>query len=255
MKSERIFSGMFLGVFIAIGLVISTYFLSCTWYKSKLMDRYVTVKGLATKDVKANLAIWEINFHEVGGNIIDVNKRVEESRAQVVAFLKQQGFSEQEMEYKTSKVTDALANPYAPPNTDQNLAQRRYVVVSGVRIRSSKVDLVQKSTQVASELLRQGVSLNYEAAEINPNPSYIFNQVDSIRPSMLAEATQSARLVAEQFAKDANSELGLIRRANQGMFQLMARDSGDTSDTQNEAGSINKKVRLVTTVEYFLKKS
>src|SRR5574337_1646120 len=178
MNNERIFSGMFVGIFIAVGLIISTYFWGCMWYKSKFMDRYVTVKGLATKEVKANLAIWEINFHEVGGNIVEVNKRVENSRTQVVAFLKQQGFSEQEIEYKTSKVTDALANPYAPPNTDQNLALRRYVVVSGVRVRSNKVDLVQKATQMVSELLREGVSLNYESADFSPNPSYIFNQLD-----------------------------------------------------------------------------
>lgn len=252
--SEKIFNNLFFGLFLAASLVLSAIFVGGMFYKSKLSDRYVTVKGLAVKEVKANLAIWEINFNEVGANLVDVNQQIEKSREKVIEFLKAQGFSDQEIEKKTSKVTDLLANPYSTPNADPNIAQRRYILVSGVRVRTNKVDLVQKSNQLVSELLRQGVSLNFEASDVGPNPSYIFNQLDSIRPQMLAEATHSARLVAEQFAKDSDSRLGDIRRANQGIFQLMPRDAADTSENQNEATSINKRVRLVTTVEYFLSK-
>jgi hypothetical protein len=39
---------------------------------------------------------------------------------------------------------------------------------------------------------------------------------------MLADATRSARAVAEQFAADSHSQLGPIRRANQGVFQMPA---------------------------------
>ncbi len=253
MKIGKIWNGLFLGLFIAIGLIFSSYYAATTWYKGKLSDQYVTVKGLATKEVKADLAIWEINFNEVGGNLIDVNKQIENSRVQVIAFLKRQGFTDQEIENKASKVTDVLANAYTQRTADESVAQRRYILTSGVRIRTTQVDLVQKSNPLISELLQQGVSLNFETGDISPNPSYIFSQLDSIRPQMLAEATKSARAVAQQFAKDANSELGVIRRANQGMFQLLARDSTDTSETQSEASSINKRVRLVTTVEYSLK--
>jgi hypothetical protein len=65
---------------------------------------------------------------------------------------------------------------------------------------------------------------------------------------MLAEATQSARVVAEQFAKDSHTHLGSIRRANQGQFQLNSRDGN-----ANEAGSVDKKIRLVSSIDYYLK--
>ena len=71
---------------------------------------------------------------------------------------------------------------------------------------------------------------------------------------MLAEATQSARLVAEQFAKDSNSQIGNIRRASQGQFQIMSRDSDEAGNSQQQLSSIYKKIRLVTTVDYYLKK-
>ena len=82
-------------------------------------------------------------------------------------------------------------------------------------------------------------------------------ELDAIRPGMMADATRSARSVAEQFAKDSGTDLGAIQNANQGIFEIMSRDtstlSADWNSTQNSLGSIDKKVRLVTTVVYRLK--
>ncbi len=65
--------------------------------------------------------------------------------------------------------------------------------------------------------------------------------VDS--PAAIAEATKNARKAAEQFAKDSGSTVGAIRKARQGLFSIENRDR-NTPD--------QKKVRVVTTVEYFL---
>ncbi|MNT01731.1 hypothetical protein D3C72_1362110 [compost metagenome] len=65
---------------------------------------------------------------------------------------------------------------------------------------------------------------------------------------MIAEATAAARTGAVQFAKDSGAPLGPIKSAGQGSFEILPRDgSGD------EATSLNKKVRVVTTISYRLK--
>lgn len=73
---------------------------------------------------------------------------------------------------------------------------------------------------------------------------------------MLADATRSARTVAQQFAKDSGSHLGHIQTASQGVFQIMSSDTStmnaDWNNVQTALGSINKKVRLVTTINYQL---
>ena len=60
----------------------------------------------------------------------------------------------------------------------------------------------------------------------------------------LAEATANARKSAEQFAKDSGARLAGIRSANQGVVSISDRDRGSPQV---------KTVRVVTTVEYFLK--
>jgi len=81
-------------------------------------------------------------------------------------------------------------------------------------------------------------------------PTYLFNGLNEIKPDMIAEATASARESASQFAKDAKTELGDLRRANQGVFQILARDQAPGVSEQQQPV---KTVRVVSTVEYYLR--
>lgn len=65
---------------------------------------------------------------------------------------------------------------------------------------------------------------------------------------MIAEATKSAREAAQKFAEDSGAKVGDIKNAYQGLFQIMARDE----DNAMESSVIDKRVRVVTTVEYYL---
>jgi len=66
---------------------------------------------------------------------------------------------------------------------------------------------------------------------------------------MIAEATRRARLAAEQFAQDSGSTVGKIRKAHQGMFVIQPRDPVPGI---MESGQLNKTVRVVSTIEYYL---
>ncbi len=81
-------------------------------------------------------------------------------------------------------------------------------------------------------------------------PTYLFTKLNDVKPAMIAAATANARQSAEQFAKDAQSTLGEIRRANQGLFVSLPRDqaSGVREERQR-----TKVVRVVTTVAYLLR--
>ena len=61
--------------------------------------------------------------------------------------------------------------------------------------------------------------------------------------TMIEQATQNARSVAEKFAADSKSRLGKIKAANQGLFSIEDRDSNTP---------YLKKVRVVSTVDYYL---
>jgi hypothetical protein len=88
---------------------------------------------------------------------------------------------------------------------------------------------------------------------------YKFNGLNALKPDMITEATRNARASADRFAADSGSQVGSIRDANQGVFSISASNAGSStgdeggysSDQQAEA-SIMKKVRVVSTIDYYL---
>ncbi|HVE44648.1 MAG TPA: SIMPL domain-containing protein [Gammaproteobacteria bacterium] len=242
---------------LAVGLFAAGYSISKAQVKIKQLSRSIVVKGIAEKKVKSDLGIWEINYREVGNNLVELDQRVQHDQEALMEFLKKQGFTDDEMGTANFKVEDRLANIY---NTQSNMPaanEQRFVVTAGVRVRSVHVDLIQKSVQLIDRLLQQGIPLAFDVSSLSPNPSYYFTHLDTIRPEMLSDATKSAKELALQFAHDTDNEVSAIQHASQGVFQIMDADtstmSADWNSNQSALGSINKMVRLVTTIDYRLK--
>lgn len=251
MKEKRIV--MLVGVTIlSLGIFGAGYSIGKNIFMIKKLSRVVTVKGLAEKDVKSDLGIWEINYREVGNDLIQLNQRLQHDQQTVTEFLKSKGFAAEEIESTQLKVEDRLANIYNQTSADNK--DQRFVLTGGVHVRSGKVDLIQQSAQQSDKLIQAGIPLAFDVSSLSPNPSYYYTNLDSVRPAMLSEAIKSARTVAEQIAKESGFRLGNIQRANQGVFQIMNRDtstmSADWNSNQNALGSIDKQIRLVATLDY-----
>lgn len=199
-------------------------------------DRIVTVKGLSERQVKADRVIWPVGFRELGDDLQDVYGRIEKRKDQVVAFLKEAGLTDAEIEVASPQVTDAQAEMYA-----NQKSRYRYSMTQTVTVSSDKVDLVRDLLVRQSDLIKAGVTL---VGDYSWRTSFQFTGLNTVKPAMIEEATKNARASAEKFAQDSGSSLGKIRRANQVQFSITDRDSNTP---------YIKSVRVVTTVEYFLK--
>ena len=204
-------------------------------------DRIVTVRGLAERDAKADLAILPLRFTQSGDDLAAVQIAIDGDIAKVRGFLAAQGFKPAEIDLGRLEVVDNNAREYGPQNV-----RARFILGQTINVRSNDVDRVQGATRNLSNLVRQGVVLqDFRGA------SYIFTKLNAVRPEMIKEATASARTGAAQFAADSGARLGGIRTANQGSFEINPRDP--VADGQSADGSVNKRLRVVTTVTYALK--
>ncbi|SFR46549.1 hypothetical protein SAMN04488073_1670 [Marinobacter gudaonensis] len=206
-------------------------------------DRYVTVKGVAEREVTADLALWPIRFVATGNSLNAAQEKARSSRDAIMAFLNLQAIGQDAVELQRLDVTDTSANPYQNSNGEQ-----QFIINQTLMVRSTDIDRIRQAAQGVSELVDSGVVLS---SDYGPSgPTYLFNGLNDIKPDMIAEATASAREAAAQFAKDANTELGGLRRANQGVFQILARDQAP--GVMEEQQPV-KTVRVVSTVEYYLR--
>jgi uncharacterized protein len=204
-------------------------------------DRTVSVKGLAVKDVKADLAIWTIKHTTTGNNLATVQAQINSNSGKIRSFLKANGIQDSDLAGRRLEVTDLLAQAYRQNGADQY----RYIISEVITVRSDNVDAVDAAYQKTGDLLSQNVSL---ISEQNRSPiDYIFTGLNDIKPEMIAEATKSARESAEQFASDSGAQIGDIKYATQGYFQILPRDS---ENAYEERQSRDKTIRVVTTINF-----
>jgi hypothetical protein len=234
---------------LAIGIALAGFLAGNGLARARSADRYVTVKGVSEREVKADLAIWPINVVGADNQLTVAHTKLQTSVASVRAFLARQGIDTTQIALVGFSVSDALANQYAPERQPAN----RFVIRETVMIRSRNPDLVLAASQKIGELAASGVVVSSGREYDGPGgggPSFVFTDLNRLKPQMIADATARAREAAEQFARDSRSSLGSIRQANQGVFMILPRDQAPGIAAE---GQINKMVRVVSTVEYFLR--
>jgi hypothetical protein len=231
---------------LAVGVALAGWFVGNGFVRGRTADRFVSVKGVAERDVVADLALWPLRFSSTDDNLARAQERFDASQKAVVEFLSRHGIEPSRAELQGFEVTDVLANPYRGAGE----VTSRYIITGTLMIRVDDPGLVQKASQDLGELVQGGVVFSSQGGFSN-GPTYLFSKLNDLKPEMIAEATASAREGAAQFAKDSGSRLGSIRQASQGVFQILPRDRapGVTEESQ-----LNKTVRVVTTVEYALDK-
>ncbi|MDT0499503.1 MULTISPECIES: SIMPL domain-containing protein [unclassified Halomonas] len=233
---------IFSALILAVATIVAASLIGEGLTHLRTGDRYVTVKGLAEREVEADLALWPLHFVASGTTLQQAREEARASREAILAFIERHDIDTQQVELQRLNVNDTAANPYG-----NNDGEQRFIINQTLMVRSTEIEQIRDTAQAVGELLDAGVVLS---SDYGPSgPIYLFNHLNEIKPAMIAEATAAARESAEQFARDANADIGTLRRANQGVFEIRARDqAAGTSEEQQPI----KTVRVVTTIEYYL---
>ena len=224
------------GFFIMIGLVVLGWFIYASARFVKSRDRVVNVKGLSEREVKADIAIWPITFKQASNDLSLLYNDMEDKQKMLIDFLEKNGFTKDEITAGQFETSDRFADSYSSQNI-----QFRYISKNTVTVYSKQVELVRKAMNSIGKLGKRGIAI--QPPNYDNHTEFLFTKLNEIKPEMVEEATAKAREVANKFARDSQSELGKLKSARQGQFSIYNRDSNTPHI---------KKVRVVTTMEYYL---
>ncbi len=232
MKTSKLIAAALIAVgLLALGLCIRSGLKSFND-----SQRTVEVRGLATREVPANHVTWPIVFKQVGNDLPTVYAAVSSTNEAIVAFLKANGIDDKEISVSAPSMTDLRTDRYNTQPIPYN-----YSVTSVVTVSSSQVDKVHGLINRQGELLQKGIAII--SSDYSNQITYEYTDLNSIKPEMIAEATQNAREAAKKFADDSDSKIGKIKSARQGQFSIEDRDAYTP---------YIKQVRVVTSLTYFL---
>lgn len=228
----------FESVVVAVGIALLGVFVYFGLSAFGARDRVVTVRGLAENEVNADHVIWPVIYKTTGNDMQIIYADIHNANQRIEDFLVKNGVEKTDISVGAPQIIDLKADRYS--STDD--AQRdRYNVTSVITVSTSQVDKARSLMTRMGELLKEGIVIS--ASDYNSTVQYEFTSLNKIKPQMIEEATKKARESAEKFANDSESKLGKIKSASQGLFTIEDRD---------QYTPWVKKVRVVTTVDYFL---
>jgi hypothetical protein len=229
-------SSFVLGLCIFLGLAFLGYFMGTSAITFKEFERSVTVKGLSEREYPADIALWPIHFSAASNDLPELYETIERDAGVIIDFLHSNGFEDSELSTSPPVITDKLAQGY-----EKSRIEFRYSASQSITVYSTKIEQVRSTMNKLADIGKKGVA--FTAGGYQGGTEYLFTRLNEVKPGMIEEATTKAREVAQKFAQDSNSRLGKIKRARQGQFSIQNRDKNNPHI---------KKVRVVSTVEYYL---
>lgn len=221
---------------LTIGLVLGGWFIGDGFRRAKEADRAVTVRGLAEREVTADLATWTLAYSATAPDMATAQASVDRDSQSIRAFFGELGFP-----------AEALQPTGVNVQSFNNNGVVSFTVRQRMTLRTTDIDRAQKAVKRQFDLVRRGVML-----EEGSGMAYTFTKLNTIKPEMVAAATKDARSAAEQFARDSGSSVDGIKNATQGYFEISARD-GDGGGGWGVSDTPYKKVRVVTTIDFYLR--
>ena len=104
---------------IAVAIVILGFSLKAGIDNFTNKDRRVTVKGLAEREVAADLVTWPIVSIEMGNDLPQLYNKINNTNKKITDFLKRNGVAENDITINPPVVYDKDANRYTTDKSDE----------------------------------------------------------------------------------------------------------------------------------------
>ena len=229
-----------LGVFIAIGSIISTYILSGAVVEfQKLQNQTIRVTGSASQKVISDSSSWVINFRTKTPTLKEGYSKLNSDAKKIRDFLLSNGIEEKNISFSS---IGSYENYRRTPNGSMTNDVETYTVYQDVTVKSDEINKLSEMSKKIDELINQDINLNAESVR------YYVSNLDDIKVKMVGEASKNAKTRAQSMVAGTNGKIGTMTGARMGVFQIVPVDSTEVNDYGiNDTSSIEKKVVATVT--------
>ena len=247
--SEQKTSWLIPSALLAAGLIIAALVLGLH-FKDLRQSGEITVKGVAEEKYQADNAEWAVKIAVWNANYGGAVKSVENLTPDVINFLKSQGFSDNEISIGSTTVDAYMEDVRNEQGNYMGQRQNGWNAARSIGLRSKDLGKIQKAYAEILNFKAQNNYIRFSA------PSYLIDDLENIKRSLIAKATEDAKMRAQEFAKSGGGTVGAMKSASQGSFNIYSDEAGDSEESSEDYGgvydksTINKRVRLVVTVKY-----
>ena len=215
----------------------------------------ISVIGLGTKDFVSDEILWSGSFTTSSLDIKTAYNKIVSDQKIVSDFFIGKGFKPSEFSFGAVNFQKKFREVRSEGVDNQTRYEQvfdGYQATQTISFSAKKnPNLMQRIENVSSktsELVNSGIELSSNSMQ------YTYSDLPSLKQSLIENATKDANERASKIVKTADGDLGKLKRASMGVFQITGQ--GSTEDDSyggiNDTFSKNKTARITVRLEYEL---
>lgn len=205
----------------------------------------VTVTGSAKRPIRSDFAVWRVTVALQNPSLSQASQDVLRAGERLRAFLQREQIPDSAVTVRPLEAFGIAEYSNEGRETGRILGSR---VSQTFEVRLADVDAVTRVSQNLGRLIAEGVPLTPAA------PEYLYTNLAEIRIALLEDATKDARARAEAIIRSTGGQIGSVREARMGVFQITPRFSTEISDYGvNDVSSVEKDVTAVVRATFAIK--
>ena len=233
-------------IIIGVSILLTAFILGNAFKSRNKVDNSISVTGLGEKEFVSDLIVWSGNFTRKNINLKDAYSDLNKDREFIKKYLVSKGVDGNKIVFSSINIDKQFDNFYNEYTNSNEEVFTGYKLQQNVEIESNEVDKIELISRQVSELINSGVEF------YSNNPEYYYTKLSILKLKMISEATKDAYKRAEKIAENSGSELGKLKKASMGVFQIIAPNS---SEDYSWGGSFNtsskrKKATITMKLEY-----
>jgi hypothetical protein len=207
-------------IVIGLAVVIAAALLSNAYMNRNKSENVIFVTGLGSKDFVSDLIVWNASFSRRSMDLQAAYAELNKDREIIKTYLVGKGVSEASIVFASVNIQKEY-NESRDNNGNYFSTFAGYSLTQNITIESNEVDKIEGVSREVTELINQGVEL------YSQEPQYYYTKLAELKIEMIAAATQDAKVRAEQIAQNSNGNLGGLKNATMGIFQITGQNSSE----------------------------
>ncbi|MBP6430885.1 MAG: SIMPL domain-containing protein [Ferruginibacter sp.] len=240
---------------IGLSIIITALILGNAFKNRNSKTDTISVVGLGTKDFTSDEIYWSGHFDTKAMDAKEAYNLITADKAKVKQFFMSKGFAANEITFSGvnfDKNYRTVTTEGENNTTKSESIFDGYTATQTISFNAKKNPELMKKIETVidqtAELINSGV-------QFNPNQvQYTFSDLPSLKHDLIVKATQDAKERAQKIIKAGNGDMGKLKDASMGVFQITGKGSveEDSYGGINDTYSKDKTARITVRLQYVL---
>jgi hypothetical protein len=203
---------------ISVCIVIAVLIVASAYKYKYLSSETITVTGLAEKDFTSDEIVWSGNFTRTGLDLKSAYSALKNDENTIHNYLNTRGIPDSSLVFSSVDIRKNFDNKMDENGRVIGSSFTGYTLTGTVTVHSREIEKVEKLSREVTNLLENGIEFS------STPPSYYYSKLNDLKIDLLAKAAEDAKLRAQTIAKNSDVNLGTLKTANMGVFQITGKN-------------------------------